>query len=466
MKLIINEWNYFYTAGLITEAKYSDVIKKLKPNDTIVLKDKNGNDIQFSVIFNDSGQLYLKNDSVSIYKNNYFFITVSDLVNNNLSYRSINVPKNLPDNIKNIKNDSVKLKALLKLFPINTWRLSTFKGLDGIVMGGENIDLIKPDAEDEKFKNFITIKDLNPFFDELKSFKAGTTYKFTLSNGGEIYLNLLDNQGNSLFFEYEKLSGPAKSYLELINAELMLDINSQMIQQRVSSLMDEENIESVYNIRFKKFKEGEDKSGNRAYDTITVKNIIDIDPAGSFDKEDGDDEKDDTGVLSDEDIDDMTPEDITNLVLSNPTFKAAFVKQPSFWDSILKRNPKGIIAAKEILKKVGIGYQTKKTDKKTKENIVTGFFKNNEEYFLQLSDKTFEKDDVFLDISKKYRVKAKKRTNVSGDITVFLNGKGYIVKILSLYGDSRNQFTGEIILNFGEENEYREKRVFKITDAY
>lgn len=465
MKLIINEWQYLYHNGLITEAKYSDVIKILKPGDEVEYLDKLGNVLEFEVIFNDSGQVYLKSYS-GVYKNNYFFITVSDLVNNDLSYRTINVPKNLPDNLKNEKDDSIKLKTILSNFPVSTWKKSTFKNIDRILMGGENIDMVKPDAEDEKFKNFINVKDLNPFFEELRSFKSGNTYKFTLSNGGEIYLNLLDNNGDSLFFEYEKLSGPAKNYSELLNAELALDINSQMIQQRVSTLMDDENVESVYTIKFKKFKEGLDKSGNRLYDTITIKNIIDIDLLGSFDKEEKEEDDGDEKELSDKEIDDMSSEDITNLILSNPTFKAAFIKKPSFWDGILKRNTKGILAAKAILKNVKVRASSNKSDKDKKETEVTGFFKNNEEYFLQLSDKSFIKDEVNLDITKKYRVKAKKRTNVNGDITVFLNGKDYIVKILSRYGENRNQFTGEIILNFGEENEYREKRVFKITDAY
>jgi hypothetical protein len=463
MKLIINEWQYLYYNGLINEAKYSDVIKKLKPDDDLEYLDKNGDTIKFEVILNDNGQIYLKSDS-GVYKNNYFFITISDLVNNDLSYRTINIPKNLPDNLKNEKDDSVKLKTILQSFPVTTWRKSTFKNIDKILMGGENIDMVKPDAEDEKFKNFINVKDLNPFFEELNGLKSGTTYKFTLSNGGEIDLDLLDNQNNNLFFETNKLTGAAKSYSELINAELLLDVNPQMIQQRVSSLMDDENIETVYTIKFKKLKGGQDKSGNRTYDVITIKNIVDIDPVGSFDEDKKD--KPDDGKLTDEEIDDMSAEDITNLVLSNPTFKAAFIKKPSFWDGVLKRNPKGILAAKSILKKIGANIPSKKSDKDKKETEVTGFFKNNEEYFFQLSDKSFVKDEVNIDISKKYRVKAKKRTNINGDITVFLNGKGYIIKILSIYGENKNQFTGDIILNFGEENEYREKRVFKITDAY
>ena len=464
MKLIINEWQYLYHNGLINEAKYSDVIKKLKPKDTLEYLDKNGDTITFEVILNDNGQIYLKGDS-GVYKNNYFFITITDLVDNNLSYRTINIPKNVPDELKGETNDSKILTAILKDFPVTTWRKSTFKNIDKILLGGENIDIVKPDAEDEKFKNFINVKDLNPLFEELNSLKPGTTYKLKLSNGGEIDLDLLDNQNNSLFFETNKLTGAAKSYSELINAELLLDVNSKMIQQRVSSLMDEDEVESVYTFKFKKLKGSTDKSGERAYDIITIKNIVDIDPVGSFDEKEKEDKKDD-GELSDEEIDDMSAEDITNLVLSNPTFKAAFLKKPSFWDGVLKRSPKGILAAKSILKKVGVKSPSTKSDKDKKETEVTGFFKNNEEYFFQLSDKSFIKDDINLDIQKKYRVKAKKRTNVDGDITVFLNGKGFIIKLLSRYGENRNQFTGEIILNFGEENEYREKRVFKVTDAY
>jgi hypothetical protein len=241
MKLIINEWQYLYHNGFINEAKYSDVIKKLKPKDKLEYLDKNGDTLSFEVILNDNGQIYLKGEA-GVYKNNFIFITISDLVNNSLSYRTINIPKNLPDELKNEKDVVLQLKGILKQFPVSTWKRSTFKNIDKILLGGENIDLVKVDAEDEKFKNFINVKDLNPIFDELKGLKVDTTYKFKLSNGGEIDLDLLDNQGDSLFFETNKLSKAAKNYTELVGAELLLNIDSQSIEHKVSSLMDEENV--------------------------------------------------------------------------------------------------------------------------------------------------------------------------------------------------------------------------------
>jgi len=465
MKLIINEWTLLISNGLVSEAKYQDIIKKLKKGDKLEYTDKNGEVLNFEVIFNDSGQLYLKNLDNGVYKNNYFFLTVSDLTDNNLSFKTINILKNLPDNLKDEKDDSKKLSAILKSFPIDKWKKSSFKNLDKILMGGEAIDIVKPEAEDEKFKNYIPVKDLTPIYDELKSLKPGTTYKFTLSNGGEIDLNLIDNKENSLFFEYNNLIGPAKAYTDLINAELILDLSKQNVQQKVSSIADEENVDSVYTIKFKKLKEGEDKQGNRAYDVITIKNIKEIDPIGSFNEKDKDN-KEESGKeiedFSDEEIDDMSVEDITSLVLNDPTFKSAFLSKPNFWKSLVGGKPKGILAAKDILK--NFNTSSSKDDDKKEKNVVIDFFKNNVEYYVQLLDKSFTRGELTIDLTKKYKVKAKKRTNVKGGLTVFLYGDGFIFKVNSLLGDAKNEFRATLIVNDGTKNE--ENRAIRVLDAY
>jgi hypothetical protein len=464
MKIIINEWVFLLSNGLITEAKYQDVIKKLKTKDKLEYTDKNGEVLNFEVIFNDNGQLYLKNLDSGVYKNNYFFISLSDLVNNNLSFKTINVLKNLPDELKTEKSDSKKLIAILKSNPIDTWKKSTFKNLDKILMGGENIDMDKPDSEDEKYKNYIPVKDLDGLFDELRGFKTGTTYRFTLSNGGTIDLNLIDNNKNSLFFEYSALGGAAKSYNDLINAELMLDLSNNMIQQKVSSLTDEENVDTIYTFKFKKLKGGEDKKGNRAYDIVTIKNIKEMDPIGASDKKDEEKEDKDIKDFTDKEIDNMSVEDITSLVLNNPTFKSAFMSKPGFWSRLVGGKPKGILAAKKILKNFNEPASGK--DDKKEKDVVVDFFKNNEEYFIQLLDKTFTRGELTLDITKKYRVKAKKRTNVKGGLTVFLYGDGFLFKINSLLGDAKNEFRATLIIDYNTDNEYRENRTVRVIDAY
>jgi hypothetical protein len=464
MKLIINEWSFLIINGLISEAKYQDVIKKIKKGDEVQYSDKNGDLLNFEVIFNDSGQLYLKNLDGGVYKNNYFFITVSDLTTNNLSFKTINVKKNLPDNLQN-ESDDIKLSEILKLFPTSKWRKSSFKAIDRLLMGNEVIEMDEPDNEDEKFKNYIKVTDLNDLYEEFKSFKAGTTYQFTLSNGGTIDLNLIDNKEGSLLFEYNSLGGAAKSYNQLINAELILDLNKPNIEQRVSSLVSDENVDSVYTIKFNKLKEGVDKKGNRAYDVVTIKNIKEIDPIGKFNGDEKTEEEiPSVEELSDEEIDNMSSEDITKLVLSDPTFKAAFLSKPSFWKKLVGGKPKGILVAKDILKNFNSPSSSSKEDKK---DPVSNFFKNNQEYFIQLTDKSFARGDLTLDSTKKYRVKAKRRTNIDGGLTVFLYGDGFILKVNKLEDDNvKGVFRATLMVNDADDKKYTENRTIKVTDAY
>lgn len=460
MKIIINEWQFLISKGLITEAKYQDVIKKLKVGDKVQYTDDKGVELNFEVIFNDSGQVYLKNLDNSVNKNNYFFITVSDLSKDNLSFKTINVVKNLPDNLKGETDDSVKLKELLKLFPVNTWRKSTFKNISKIDMGGDSVDIEKPDAEDEKFKDYSKVKDINPFLDELRSLKPGNIYKLVLSNGGTISLNLIDNKNNSLFFEFDSSTGSAKSYSELINAELLLDIDANSVQQMVSSNTDDENVDSVYSMNFKKIVNGSNDENNRNYKKILIKNILDIDLSSSSDKKETDKkdtEKKEIEDMTDDEIDDMTQEDITDLVLNNPTFKAAFLSKPGFWRRLVGGKDMGILAAKKILMNFNDGDGKANGEGKNE-------WRENQTYFLQLMDKSFNMGGVSLEMTPtRYKVRAKKRTNVDGTKTVFLEGNGFKFQI-NKKTDSKNQYRATLVIGANTDNEYSENRTIKVTD--
>lgn len=477
MKLIINEWSFLIINGLISEAKYQDVIKKLKKGDKVEYTDKTGAVLNFEVIFNDLGQVYLKNIDSGVYKNNYFFITVSSLINNELQFKTINVKKNLPDNLQN-EPDNVKLSEILKLFPTKKWRMSTFKSIDELIMDNENIDIDKPDNEDEKFKNYIKVTDLTDLYEEFKSFKEGTTYRFTLSNGGTIDLNLIDNKEGSLLFEYNSLDGAAKSYHQLINAELILDLNKPNIEQRVSSLVSDENVDSVYTIKFNKLKEGADDDGNRAYDVVTIKNIKEIDPIGKFNGDEKTEEKiPSVDELSDEEIDNMSSEDITKLILSDPIFKDAFLKKRDLSDyfppgtkfignmfKFINLNPIGILVAKDVIKDIKISRASK--PKTNKPNSVFTFFDfekgTKKNYYIQLTDKSFDRDGVVLDITKKYEVVAQKQT-LNEKTNVWLYGKNFVFKVNKLYSkEINNEFSATLIINSNKDNEYRENRTIRV----
>ena len=455
MEIIINDWQYLITEGLITEEKYQDVIKKLRVGDKLEYTDDSNKTLTFEVIRNDSGQVYLKNLDNGVYKNNYFFITVSDLSKDDLTFKTINVPKNLPDEFKSETKDNVKLFELLKLFPINNWKNSTFKNISKLNMGDEDIDIEKPDAEDEKFKDYRQVDDIDGFLDELRTLKAGNVYKITLSNGGTIDLDLIKNEKDSLFFEYNSAEGPAKSYGELINSELILNIDSKSVEHRISSKTDDENVESVYNIIFEKII---DDGGNRSYKKILIKNIVDIEKSNLSDKEDVE-ELD----ISDEEIDDMDVDDLTNLVLNNPTFKNTFLSKPGFLERLLGGGPKGILRAKEILKDIKNGDSEDDKD----ENSFINLFKDKQEYKIQLSEKSFNRDDVELDMMKKYSVKAIKRTNANGSKIILLSGKinGKVFKFkINQPTENKDEYRATLIINDGADDEYTENRTIKVTD--
>jgi hypothetical protein len=467
MKIIIKDWQFLISEGLITEEKYQDAIKKLKVGDKLEYTDDKNDNLNFEVIFNDNGQVYLKNIDSGVYKNNYFFITVSDLVKNDLTFKTINVPKNLPDNLKNEQDDSVKLSAILKQFPTNTWKKSTFKNISKLNMGNEDIDIEK---------NYIKVKDVNPFLEELQGLKSGNDYRFILSNGGIIDLSLIDNSGSSLFFEYSDIKGSAKSYTELIDSELLLDINSNSVQQFVSSLDDDEYVDSKYDLTFKKIISGSDDENNRTYKKIIIKNIVDIDLISKSDEKDSKEEEvtdeKDIEYMSDEEIDDASSEDITDLVLSNPTFKDTFLKKRDFskhfpkgtkWVgsllNLIKSKPVGILVAKKILKNFNIYGDSE-------ENSVIDFFEgeNNKKRFIQLLGKSFNKKGISLDITKKYEVKVNIKKNNKGGVSVSLYGDGFMFKINKVYDYSNGEFRATLIINYNTDDEYRENRTIRVID--
>ena len=205
---------------------------------------------------------------------------------------------------------------------------------------------------------------------------------------------------------------------------------------------------------------GSNDENNRNYKKILIKNILDIDLSSSSDKKETDKkdtEKKEIEDMTDDEIDDMTQEDITDLVLNNPTFKAAFLSKPGFWRRLVGGKDMGILAAKKILKNFNDGDSKANGEGKNE-------WRENQTYFLQLMDKSFNMGDVSLEMTPtRYKVKAKKRTNVDGTKTVFLEGNGFKFQI-NKKTDSKNQYRATLVIGANTDNEYSENRTIKVTD--
>lgn len=454
MKILVNEIQLDILYNLLTEARYQDEVKKVKPGDELKVVDKNGSELLFSILSNDNGQLILKSlMKGSIYINDFFFMDLGALNKDSITMSRVNTPAEL----RNEKDDSKRLKAVIKKFPIQTWKKVTFKTVNELYLDGVDIDIDKTETKQkETLKNFKPVTDaaeINDLLTDFNSFKEGSKYNFYLMDGGSIWTDLITNQGGSLTFEVmpQGLMGSAANYRDLVDAQIRLDVNANNIKkfEYYNDKTDETTI--YYNITFKSLLGGEGKGSEKA---ITVKYIKDINmvtaPKNKKKKE-----------KKKPNIDDMDVVDITNLVINSPTLQQAFYKKPNFLQSLFGGKGKGIIAAKKILRKYfDSAYSDTDTPKDVKR--LADKFKTGQLYEIKIQNKSFKHSDVEIDILKTYILKAFKQTTTGGEQRPYLRGDGYVVKINSKIGDS-NDYRVTIIVN---SDNYEENRTMRITNLY
>jgi len=456
MKIFVNEIQLDILYNLLTEARYQDEVKKVKPGDELKVVDKNGNELLFSILSNDNGQLILKSlMKGSIYINDFFFMDLGALNKDSITMKRVNTPADL----RNEKDDSKRLKEVLKKFPIQTWKQVTFKTVNELYLDGVDIDIDKTETKQkETLKNYQPVTDageINDLLTDFNSFKEGSKYNFYLMDGGSIWTDLITNQGGSLTFEVmpQGLMGSAANYRDLVDAQIRLDVNANNIKkfEYYNDKTDETMV--YYNITFKSLLGGEGKGSEKA---VTVKYIKDINMVTAPNNK-----KKEKKKKNKPDIDNMSVEDITDLIINDPTLQQAFYKKPGFLQSLLGGKGKGILAARKILGKYFNSIYSDNTSVKDVKKL-SEKFKTGQLYEIKIQDRSFKHEDVEIDILKTYILKAFKQTSTSGEQRPYLRGEGYVIKINSKMGDS-NDYRVTIIVN---SDNYEENRTMKITNLY
>lgn len=457
MKLIINENQYRLIESLVFEEKYQNLIKDIDKNKKIVITDKNTGKLTFNVILNDNGQLYLNSLDNNIFKNDIFFITVTDLVNDKLSFRRFNIPKEL----RSETDINKVLTEILKSNPVRTWKTSTFKNIKSLKMGDDEVDIEASDDTGEEVKSYKKVDDVTELVSEFNSYNEGDSIKFDILGGGEIIFKVISKESNNYLFELVSTSGKGNKYKGILSdSDIVFIASDKNIQQFASSLDDEENVETYINILVSKSLGGETKKGSVKSKPITIKYISDFE---SVEKKGEKKKSEPEKKLKPKDIDAMSPEDITDLVLNNPNFRDAFMSKPNFWDAFLGRDPKGIIAAKAILRNVAT---SSLPTKDSKEKTLADVFKQNQTYLIQLIDKDFNKDGVELIRYEDYKVKADKRTKMSGESIVLLKGKNVMFKVNKLEPGTTNRYRVTIITNDKDGKQNTEYRTAIIKEGF
>lgn len=458
MKIFVNEIQLDILYNLLTEARYQDEVKKVKPGDELKVVDKNGNELLFSILSNDNGQLILKSlMKGSIYINDFFFMDLGALNKDSITMKRVNTPADL----RSEKDDSKRLKEVLKKFPIQTWKQVTFKTVNELYLDGVDIDIDKTETKQkETLKNYEPVTDageINDLLTDFNSFKEGSKYNFYLMDGGSIWTDLITNQGGSLTFEVmpQGLMGSAANYRDLVDAQIRLDINANNIKkfEYYNDKTDEYMV--YYNITFKSLLGGEGKGSEKA---ITVKYIKDINMVISPKKKKNKGNKE----KNKPNIDNMGVVDITNLVINDPTLQKAFYKKPNFLQRLFGGKGKGILAAKKILKKYF--YRRYSNTPEGIKELLDSFI-SNQQYNIKIKDKSFKHAGVEIDMAKTYILKAFKQKTTNQIQRPFLRGDGYVVKINSKIDDSNDSHDYRVTIIVNSDN-YQENRTMTITNLY
>ena len=451
MKIFINEIQIDILYNLLTEEKYDSVAKSVKPGDELKIVDKNNDEIIFSVVSNDGGRLYLKSAiKGNIYSNDFFFKDLSDIDNNSMELKRVNTPAEF----RNIDDDSERLKKVLKKYPVDTWKKFTFKTIKQLYLNDIDIDINDTQAQQQAqqpqgakdVKNYTAVTDpgeLGDLLSDFNAFKEGSDYNFHLIDGGEIKTNLFDNKGGSLNFKVLSLDGSASRYIDLENADIRLDVNANNIKKFEYYDKDTDETSTYYNITFKSVLGG---SGPGSQKKVTVKYISDINLKTKPEVPE---------------VDDMSIEDITDLVLNDKTFKSAFRQDKSLLSQFLtgKVTPDGIFKARRILKKYFNPFDVETDPRKLKK--LSDKFKKGQAYVIKITDMDFKYGSIELLKGRTYgddseKIIGDKRTDTNGIPIAYLKGDGFTIKIDKQI--DKNQYKGTIITSDGHE----EQRTFAI----
>jgi hypothetical protein len=193
-KLVVTETQY---ERLLLENALNNTINQTKSGDIIKLTDKSGNILTFEVIDAFSGQVLMVNKDAGVYKNNFFFITSSDLSDGNLNFRYIH-KKNVSDqsSIGSIKKN------------IKDWKSSTFKNIKSFEVEGNNGvininpdtgNLKEPEDNEQSEEGDITEESLtDELKDNLLRMEYDTWYKFNFKDGSSIPLKSMGEEGGKV----------------------------------------------------------------------------------------------------------------------------------------------------------------------------------------------------------------------------------------------------------------------------
>lgn len=389
-KLIIKEEQLNIIKHLILENKMNDIMSNAKIGDTVFIRYNNSNGkgfYKFEVVqFSNNGiSMRLIEKKKSDKRDHLVIFDKEDLIGNDLKLGYIKKP----EDTNKVEGEPGSLdingvEQIVLLSQDNTPKVE-FKPSEEAEEPEE--DEVIDDTEEEPEEDEDVIQDTVNQFNKLVK---GGKYVFILEDNNKINFNVLDiNHGN---FTIKIISTKDDRFKKLKDNTFEFNLKHDV---KLSNNKDGFDITM-------------DKISSDDNDSISIDNIIDIDER--LESLDSDDVKDISKYAT------ISPNDVVDILRTDPIVKSAFMKEPSFMDLILNRKPKGLARGADILNDLS----RKGFNVKTK-NLKDLFRVKEDISFIILDDDVSELVD-----GQMYRLKSGKRYN--GQTSHWKNGK-LIVKI-------------------------------------
>lgn len=252
---------------------------------------------------------------------------------------------------------------------------------------------------------------------------------FKLSDDSEIYFTVSNKDSKSLHLTLDKTegSGEAERYNELVGNKIIFEPSSSTVKPITSKPDEDGKSRFMFDMMITRII-GDDKE-----DTITIKNITDFNESDPISK--------------------MSDEEVLRTILAKPEVRSAFMKQPSLWDLITKKEPVGIFKAKDIFRKI--------FDDKKKETL-NDLFKMHQSVKFELMDNYFYKEvdgaKYTLNLGKKYSAKVVDK----GSKGILLKAGPLIIRIYRLKNRQDNIYRGVVIIPQKDKDDITDQRTIKI----
>lgn len=433
-KIIINESQLKLIESLILENKIQKILSSVEKNDILMIY-REGSDkpIKFEVVNKLPDGIFVRvADKNSDDREKLIQFNISNLEGNTLTLNFTKRPEG-GDNSNKINWNKMTIKGVTGISLLD--EAKNPKGTAKVIDNEESDEEENVEDNSEELDNEINQRieqELNELKVKLNNLKIGNDYIFILDDDSKLYFTVINKENNDVSIKLTKGgSEEAGKFKKIIGDTFEFNPHYDI------KLSDDKKTINI-------------EIGNSDYEnSIIIDNVVNV-------QNDYDDPSNDKSTLTDREA--------LELVLKDSRIRNAFMKQPTLWDLITNKEPKGIDQAKRILNKV-----FDRESNNSKEDV-NDILKVNRTIQFEIRGNNFSKSTesgrYYLVADSKYnaKIRSKEERGVNASVNKIVGNSNLMPDMLIYSIEDKNAglYRAEIITEIGTENETSEKRTIKI----